>query len=175
VLARPYICLLGYAMWRRYLKLAQGFTAARQDGMVAYTADELRHVCATAELSDSRPAQRGRGRAGPKLTATSAVPQAGTGTPIEPSRIASSRCPGAVGDDATADTAPGTVTSAVRASAANDRSRSRRPWASRVRPMDVIWTSGWLTAASRPAALAAGSAPGGGSLPASTAISGSVS
>jgi integrase len=38
---------LGYAMWRRYLKLAHGFTAAHQDGIVRYTAHELRHVCAS--------------------------------------------------------------------------------------------------------------------------------
>lgn len=35
---------LGYAMWRRYLKLAQGYTAAHPDGMVNYTA----HECATS-------------------------------------------------------------------------------------------------------------------------------
>jgi integrase len=38
---------LGYAMWRRYLKLAHGFTAAHPDGIVKYTAHELRHVCAS--------------------------------------------------------------------------------------------------------------------------------
>jgi integrase len=38
---------LGYAMWRRYLKLAQGYTAAHHDGIVSYTAHELRHVCAS--------------------------------------------------------------------------------------------------------------------------------
>jgi len=38
---------LGYTMWRRYLKLAQGFTAAHPDGIVSYTAHELRHVCAS--------------------------------------------------------------------------------------------------------------------------------
>src|SRR5262249_2439189 len=38
---------LGYAMWRRYLKLAHGYTAAHPDGMVSYTAHELRHVCAS--------------------------------------------------------------------------------------------------------------------------------
>src|SRR6201996_1043091 len=38
---------LGYAMWRRYLKLAHGFTAAHKDGPVNYTAHELRHVCAS--------------------------------------------------------------------------------------------------------------------------------
>jgi integrase len=38
---------LGYAMWRRYLKLAQGYTAAHRDGIVSYTAHELRHVCAS--------------------------------------------------------------------------------------------------------------------------------
>ena len=38
---------LGYAMWRRYLELAHGFTAAHKDGMVKYTAHELRHVCAS--------------------------------------------------------------------------------------------------------------------------------
>ena len=34
-------------MWRRYLKLAHGFTAAHPDGIVGYTAHELRHVCAS--------------------------------------------------------------------------------------------------------------------------------
>jgi integrase len=38
---------LGYAMWRRYLKLAYGYTAAHPDGIVSYTAHELRHVCAS--------------------------------------------------------------------------------------------------------------------------------
>jgi integrase len=38
---------LGYATWRTYLKLAQGFTAAHPDGIVSYTAHELRHVCAS--------------------------------------------------------------------------------------------------------------------------------
>jgi Phage integrase family len=38
---------LGYAMCRRYLKLAQGYTAAHPDGIVSYTAHELRHVCAS--------------------------------------------------------------------------------------------------------------------------------
>lgn len=38
---------LGYAMWRRYLVLARGFTSAHEDGPVNYTAHELRHVCAS--------------------------------------------------------------------------------------------------------------------------------
>jgi integrase len=38
---------LGYAMWRRYLTFAQGYTAAHPDGIVRYTAHELRHVCAS--------------------------------------------------------------------------------------------------------------------------------
>ena len=38
---------LGYAMWRRYLNLARGYTAAHKDGIVAYSAHELRHVCAS--------------------------------------------------------------------------------------------------------------------------------
>lgn len=38
---------LGYATWRKYLKLAQGYTAAHADGIVSYTAHELRHVCAS--------------------------------------------------------------------------------------------------------------------------------
>jgi integrase len=37
---------LGYAMWRKYLRLAQGYTAAHPDGL-NYTAHELRHVCAS--------------------------------------------------------------------------------------------------------------------------------
>ena len=38
---------LGYVMGRRYLKFAQGYTAAHPDGIVSYTAHELRHVCAS--------------------------------------------------------------------------------------------------------------------------------
>ncbi len=38
---------IGYAMWRRYLALAHGYTASHPDGMVKYTAHELRHVCAS--------------------------------------------------------------------------------------------------------------------------------
>jgi integrase len=38
---------LGYAMWRRYLALAHGYTASHKDGIVKYTAHELRHVCAS--------------------------------------------------------------------------------------------------------------------------------
>lgn len=38
---------LGYALWRRYLRLAHGYTAAHSDGAVSYTAHELRHVCAS--------------------------------------------------------------------------------------------------------------------------------
>jgi len=38
---------VGYSMWRRYLKLAHGYTAAHTDGIVKYTAHELRHVCAS--------------------------------------------------------------------------------------------------------------------------------
>ena len=38
---------LGYATWRKYLRLAQGFTAVHKDGAVTYTAHELRHVCAS--------------------------------------------------------------------------------------------------------------------------------
>ena len=40
---------LGYAMWRRYLKLAQGYTAAHPDGIVRYTAHEMRRVRLTAD------------------------------------------------------------------------------------------------------------------------------
>jgi len=38
---------LGYATWRKYLRLSHGFTAAHKDGAVTYTAHELRHVCAS--------------------------------------------------------------------------------------------------------------------------------
>jgi hypothetical protein len=38
---------LGYGTWRKYLKLAQGYTAAHHDGIVSYTAHELRYVCAS--------------------------------------------------------------------------------------------------------------------------------
>jgi integrase len=42
---------LGYAIWRRYLALAHGFTAAHEDGAVTYTAHELRHVCASLMIA----------------------------------------------------------------------------------------------------------------------------
>jgi integrase len=42
---------LGYSMWRRYPKLAHGYTAAHPDGIVAYTAHELRHVCASLPIA----------------------------------------------------------------------------------------------------------------------------
>jgi integrase len=38
---------LSYALWRRYLALAHGYTASHKDGIVKYTAHELRHVCAS--------------------------------------------------------------------------------------------------------------------------------
>ncbi|HEY6793942.1 MAG TPA: site-specific integrase [Kineosporiaceae bacterium] len=38
---------LGYATWRNYLGLARGYTASHPDGMITYTAHELRHVCAS--------------------------------------------------------------------------------------------------------------------------------
>lgn len=38
---------LGYAAWRKDLSLAHGYTAAHQNGVVTYTAHELRHVCAS--------------------------------------------------------------------------------------------------------------------------------
>ena len=38
---------LGYATWRKHLKYAQGYTAAPPDGIISYTAHELRHVCAS--------------------------------------------------------------------------------------------------------------------------------
>jgi integrase len=38
---------LSYTLWRRYLKWAHGYTAGHKDGMVTYTAHELRHVCAS--------------------------------------------------------------------------------------------------------------------------------
>jgi integrase len=38
---------LSYSIWRKYLQLAQGYTAADPDGIVSYTAHELRHVCAS--------------------------------------------------------------------------------------------------------------------------------
>jgi integrase len=42
---------LGYATWRKYLSLAHGFTAAHKDGLVTYTAHELRHVCASLMIA----------------------------------------------------------------------------------------------------------------------------
>jgi integrase len=42
---------LGYTLWRRYLTLAHGFTAAHEDGPVTYTAHELRHVCASLMIA----------------------------------------------------------------------------------------------------------------------------
>lgn len=42
---------LGYATWRKYLKLAHGYTAAHPDGIVDYTAHMLRHVCASLMIA----------------------------------------------------------------------------------------------------------------------------
>jgi integrase len=42
---------LGYATWRKYLALAHGFTAAHKDGVITYTAHELRHVCASLMIA----------------------------------------------------------------------------------------------------------------------------
>jgi integrase len=42
---------LGYAMWRNYLKLVHGYTAADKDGMIKYTAHELRHACASLMIA----------------------------------------------------------------------------------------------------------------------------
>jgi integrase len=58
---------LGYATWRKYLRLAHGFTAAHKDGAVTYTAHDLRHVCASLLIasgaSDIQVAnQMGHGR-----------------------------------------------------------------------------------------------------------------
>src|SRR5271165_4315914 len=50
---------LGYAMWRRSLTLAHGYTASHKDGPVKYTAHELRHVCASLQFSPrARPTCR---------------------------------------------------------------------------------------------------------------------
>jgi integrase len=38
---------LAYCTWQRHLRLAHGYTASHPDGMVSYTAHELRHVCAS--------------------------------------------------------------------------------------------------------------------------------
>jgi integrase len=68
---------LGYAMWRRYLKLAHGYTAAHPDGIVGYTAHELRQVCASLLIasgaSDMQVVTRW-------VTASSRRPRTSTGT-----------------------------------------------------------------------------------------------
>ena len=51
---------LGYAMWRWYLKLAHGYTAAHPDGIVKYTAHELRHVCASLLIASGASGYAGR-------------------------------------------------------------------------------------------------------------------
>ena len=66
---------LGYATWRKYLKLAQGYTAAQPDGIVSYTAHVLRHVCASLLIasgaSDMQVAhQIGTARSKPPRTST---------------------------------------------------------------------------------------------------------
>jgi integrase len=58
---------LGYAMRRRYLALAHGYTAAHKDGPVKYTAHELRHVCASLLIASGAtdtqgPAQMGHSK-----------------------------------------------------------------------------------------------------------------
>jgi integrase len=68
---------LGYAMWRRYLKLAQGYTAAHPDGIVSYTAHELRHVCASLLIASGPPTCRSPTRWG---TAGSRPPRTSTVT-----------------------------------------------------------------------------------------------
>jgi integrase len=81
---------LGYGMWRRYLKLAQGYTAAHPDGIVSYTAHELRHVCASLLI-----ASRGLGRAGSPTrwdTARSRPPRTSTDT-CSPRTVPSSWTP----------------------------------------------------------------------------------
>jgi len=60
---------IGYAMWPGYLNLAQEYTAARPDGMVSYTTNELRHVRASlliaSGVSDVQVAhQMGRSKIG---------------------------------------------------------------------------------------------------------------
>jgi integrase len=42
---------LGYATWRKYLKLAHGYTAAHPDGPVNLTAHELRHLAASLAIA----------------------------------------------------------------------------------------------------------------------------
>ena len=42
---------LGYSTWHKYLMFARGFTAAHDDGVVTYTAHELRHVCASLMIA----------------------------------------------------------------------------------------------------------------------------
>jgi integrase len=53
---------LGYATWRKYLTLAHGYTASHPDGMIKYTAHELRHVCASlliaSDASDTQVANQ---------------------------------------------------------------------------------------------------------------------
>jgi integrase len=66
---------LSYSLWRRYLRLAQGYTAAHPDGIISYTAHELRHVCASLLIasgaSDVQVArQMGMPRSRPPRTST---------------------------------------------------------------------------------------------------------
>lgn len=42
---------LSYSLWRRYLTMDKGYTANHKDGMVTYTAHELRHVCASLMIA----------------------------------------------------------------------------------------------------------------------------
>jgi integrase len=70
---------LGYSMWRRYLNLAHGYTAAHKDGIVTYTAHELRHVCASLLIASVSRARNGVSAGGPLTTFTQAptAPQRG--------------------------------------------------------------------------------------------------
>jgi integrase len=68
---------LGHAMWRRYLRLAQGYTAADRDGIVKYTAHELRYVCASLMIASGATDMQVVYQMG---TARSRRPRTSTGT-----------------------------------------------------------------------------------------------
>jgi hypothetical protein len=77
-------------MWRRYLKLAHGFTAAHPDDIVKYTAHELRHVCASLLIASGATDMQVANQMGHSMTThkTTVALQ-----PVGPPSVSSRACP----------------------------------------------------------------------------------